>query len=262
MRILAKIGLVALLVLACLVAAVAAFPGTALRLALRAADVEPVAFENLRLGAHSLELDGLTLGASPPQQRLQRLRVDYRWPDLLEGRLTSVEIDGLSLAGRLEGGRLRLAGFEPEGGEGRGGGGSAGGGRGARLALLPRPERVLLRDARLELATAWGRLVLPVSGELRTASEKVQFAVSLQGARFEGGSATLRAEGDIAGTLPLDASFALDRITASGRLRVASAGAGIPDLAQDVALHGTLELGLHHGSLSGESRDLVVEITA
>ncbi|MGH6945683.1 MAG: intermembrane phospholipid transport protein YdbH family protein, partial [Geminicoccaceae bacterium] len=261
MRTLTKVALVALLALACLAAALIAFPGPALRLALRAADVEPVAFENLRLGAHALELDGLALGA-PPRHRLQRLRIEYRWPDLLAGHLKSVEIDGLSLSGRLEGGRLRLAGFEPEGGEGGGGPEPEGGEGGAGIALLPRPERVVLRDARIELETAWGRLVLPLSADLRTALKKAEFVVRLQDARLEGASATLRAEGSLQGALPLDIPFALDRITANGRLRVASAGAQISDLARDAALHGTVALGLDHGILSAASRDLVVEIEA
>jgi hypothetical protein len=78
------------LVLGLIVALVAALPWLAepaLRAGLRLAG-QDIAFERLHVGGDGLEIEGVALGQG--EQELARLRADYRWPDLLGGRLERV----------------------------------------------------------------------------------------------------------------------------------------------------------------------------
>lgn len=133
--------IVVILALPALLAGTAAlFPGPVLRIGLRAAGYD-VAFDDLRLGLAGLELSGLRIG-TPPDHRLERLRIGYQPRRLLHGRLDLVEVEGLVLGGRLDHRGLHLTGLD-----------GAGAGDGPVELPLPWPERIAADRIRLELAT-------------------------------------------------------------------------------------------------------------
>jgi hypothetical protein len=147
-------GLILVILVAGVVAALLWFPAPLLRASLRAAGVEAVAFDKLQLGSNGVELTGLRLGASA-NQRLARLQIHYHPTDLLRGRIDRIDLEGLDLSGRIADGGIELDGW-------RTGSGTSGGA--FDLAALPRPEQIVLRAAKIRLATPWGELEMPLSG--------------------------------------------------------------------------------------------------
>jgi hypothetical protein len=234
------LGLVLLAVIVLLVGAAAAiwwFPGPLLAAALRAGGVQAVSFEDLRLGATTLEVEGLRIGA-PPGQGATRLVLRYRLGDLLQGRLASIEIEGLELHGRLVDGRLELAGLP-----------AAGDGGEASLPALPWPERILLRAAEIRLATPWGELLAPLTGALSPAGGAAAFRLEMSGGELINDAGRLQADLTVAGSAPLDPASALRDAVAHGRLALAAAGFGLPGLAGGIDGGGEVAFELAAGRL-------------
>ncbi|HEX5078899.1 MAG TPA: YdbH domain-containing protein [Geminicoccaceae bacterium] len=222
---------VALGVVAALVAALPWLAEPALRIGLRLATPDGVDFARLRFAWGDLELDDVEVGKAG--QELGRLRVIYRLPDLLAGRLERVELDGLVLRAAWRDGRLQLAGLQT--------GGTGG--------PLPVPEigQAVLRDARVQLSTGLGTFELPLSAEIRTIGETLAFAGSIQDARLAG-SGALSASGSFEGELPRAAPLALDQARASGSIAVAAEQAGLGP-AQGIDGRATMEFDLADGRL-------------
>jgi hypothetical protein len=218
-----------------LVAALPWLAEPALRVGLRLAALDDVDFERLRFAWGDLELEGMALGQA--HQELRRLHIVYRLPDLFDGRLERVEIEGLVVRASWRDGRLHLAGIESTDG--------AGG------PPLPIPDlgEAVLRDARLELTTDLGTLQVPLSAQIRTIGEQMAFEASIDDARLAGIGA-ISATGSFEGDVPRDAPLALDRARARGNVAMVAAHA----TAQGIDGEATLEFDLAEGRLQVETR--------
>jgi hypothetical protein len=209
---------------AVLVAALPWLAAPGLRAGLRLAAPE-VAFDRLRLGWQGLELEGLALGEDA--QELARLRVAYSLPDLLDGRLERVEMEGLVVRAAWRDGRLQLAGIE------------AGDATAAPRALpIPDVEQAMLRDARLELSTPLGTLRLPFSARMQARGERLAFTVTIADAGLAQVGA-VSASGSLEGDVPRAAPLALDQARLQGEIAVLAAQAtigGVQDIAGDAAV--------------------------
>ena len=160
--------------------------------------------------------------ARRPVSASARLLIRYRLGDLLRGRLASVEIDGLELRGRLVDGRLELAGFEaPDEAPAR-----------RPAALLPWPEKIVLRAAEIPLATPWGELRAPLAGELRPTAGRREFSLEMSGGELINDAGRLRADLTVRGQRPARSG---DRARATrwrtGRLASAAETFALPGLA-------------------------------
>ena len=161
------------LLLVLLGALLAWHPAVFLRAGLRLAGHEEISFDHLQVGLRRLELTGLALGGrTRPEQLVGRVTVDYRPGDLLRGRIEAVSVQGVTLRGRVDQDGLRLEGLDLA---------SGGAGEPARLPPLPLPERVSIRDVRLELTTPAGIVTIPVEAELRPERDRATFVVDAPG---------------------------------------------------------------------------------
>jgi hypothetical protein len=184
-------------------------PATFLRAGLRLAGHEEISFGQLRVGLDRLELTGLAIGGrSRADPLVGRLTMDYQPGDLLRGRIEAVSVEGVTLRGRVDqdGLRLDLA--------------SAGTGESAEFPALPLPERVSIRDLRLELTTPVGAVTIPVEAQLRPQPHRATFVLDALGAELAAPAGRLRADLHIEGEMPLDRRLAADAITASGRAQL------------------------------------------
>jgi Dicarboxylate transport len=207
------LGLVAVLV-----AALPWLAEPALHAGLRLAAPD-VTFERLRFDWGDLELEGVALGQG--DQEARRVRVAWRLPDLLEGRLERVEVEGLVVRGAWRDGRLHLAGIEPDEAD-------------EADAALPIPEigEAALREARLELQTPFGTLAMPFSAKLRTLGERLAFEATIDDARIAGIAAT----GDIAAArIEVAAEGSAQAARGTFAIAVADAGLAAGDLVVDGA---------------------------
>ena len=204
-RALATCLLAVLMLIAGTIGALIWFPGPLLRAGLRMAGIEAAAFDDVEVGATTLELTGLRIG-TPPSDRLEHLRIHYRLPDLMRGRIASIEAEGLELRGRIVDGRLDLAGLERD----RGGSGGVG--------LPAWPEQIVLRTAEIKLETPWGELSLPVSAELRPARPEAEFSLKVADGQLVNDAGRLELDLDLQGRLPADPGVTLSALSASGHL--------------------------------------------
>lgn len=227
-----------------LVAALPWLAEPALRLGLRLAALDEVDFERLRFGWGDLELEGIALGQA--DQEVGRLRVVYRLPDLLDGRLERVEIEGLVVRAAWRDGRLHLAGIEAT---------DAGG-----PLPIPDVDQAVLRDARLELSTGLGTLHVPFSAQLRTIDERRAFEVTIDDARLAG-SGAISATGSFAGDVPREAPPALDQARARGSIAMVAEQATL-GLAQGIDGAATLGFDLADGRLQVVTSDLALSVAA
>lgn len=215
-----RLVLIALVaVLGLVVVLVAALPWLAepaARVGLRLAALDDVHFERLRFAWGDLELEGITLG--PADQELRRLRLVYRLPEVLQGRLERVELEGLVVRAAWRGGRLQLAGIE------------GAGGAGGPPLIIPEVEEAVLRDARLELTTGLGTLQVPLSAAIRTVGGRLAFEATVDDARLAGPEGTVDANGAIAGELSRAAPLALDQARATGSIAVVAGPAATPTI--------------------------------
>jgi hypothetical protein len=233
-------------VLGLVVVLVAALPWLAepaLRVGLRLAALDDVDFERLRFAWGDLELEGIALGQA--DQELRRLHIVYRLPDLFDGRLERVEIEGLVVRASWRDGRLHLAGIESTDEAG------------ALPLPIPDVGQAVLRDARLELSTGLGTLQVPLSAQIRTIGEQMAFEASIDDARLAGIGA-ISATGSFEGDVPRAAPLALDRASARGSVALVAEQATL-GIARGIDGEATLGFDLAEGRLQIESR--VVDAT-
>ncbi len=235
-------GLILVILVAGVVAALLWFPAPLLRASLRAAGVEAVAFDKLQLGSNGVELTGLRLGASA-NQRLARLQIHYHPTDLLRGRIDRIDLEGLDLSGRIADGGIELDGW-------RTGSGTSGGA--FDLAALPRPEQIVLRAAKIRLATPWGELEMPLSGEFRAAGSHAEFNLEVAGARFANDAGRLDADLDLRGQLALDGAITLRNVNTEGRLDITAEDFALADLADGIDGKTGITFRLSDGGFSAE----------
>ncbi|MGH6920476.1 MAG: intermembrane phospholipid transport protein YdbH family protein [Geminicoccaceae bacterium] len=222
---------------AALVAALPWLAEPALRLGLRLAALDDVDFDRLRFGWGDLELEGIALGQA--DQEVGRLRVVYHLPDLLGGRLERVEIEDLVVRAAWRDGRLHLAGIDATDASGP-------------SLPIPDVDQAVLRDARLELTTGLGTLLVPFSAQLRTIGGRRAFEATIDDARLAG-SGAISATGSFEGDLPRGAPLALDQARLRGNLAVLAEQATI-DGVQDLAGEVTVTFALAEGRLQVETR--------
>jgi hypothetical protein len=249
MRAIGAILLMIVLLVIALAAALLWFPGPAVHAGLRAAGLERVAFDDLRLGPSTLEVSGLQIGA-PPEHRLARLQIRYRLTDLLRGRVDSVEVDGLELRGRLTDGRLELAGLDATGAPDEQ----------ARLDLLPWPRRVVLRSADLQVATLWGELRLPLALELQPTATAAEFKIEVMDGRLINDAGTLHADLTLRGHAPLDQALSLADIAASGQAEIAAESFAVPQLAEGIDIQGAVMFELAAGRFEARIGPALIEV--
>jgi hypothetical protein len=217
----AALGVAALVVL--LPRAIERAAAALLRAELARRGVEEMAIGELRVGLRGARLEGLVLGAG--DLAVDRVEVHYGLRDLLHRRAGRVEVRGVRARGRLG----EEVSFGPLGVLAASGAGEQGEGG------APPFRELGLVDARLELDTARGSIVVPADAELRSGDAGLEgsarFRVEAEAgnargegeARLEGGeialSAELEAERLALGTgelVELDAS--LHTAGAAGRL--------------------------------------------
>ena len=223
-------------------------PAVLLRAGLRLAGHEEISFDRLRVGLHRLELTGLALGGrSRPEQLVGRLTIDYRPGDLLRGRIEAVSVEGVTLRGRVDRDGLRLEGMDLA---------AAAPDEAARLPALPLPERVSIRDVRLELTTPAGVVTVPVEAQLRPQPDRATFVLDAQGAELAAPTGRLRADLHVEGEMPLDVRSPADAITASGRAQLRAEALTLPGVARGIDGAGELAFSWRHGRLDGALSDL------
>jgi hypothetical protein len=244
LRWLVRGALVALVVLGLTALASPWLAAPALRAGLHLAGVEDLHFDRLEIGFARAELSGLRLGPAPGQEAA-RLRADYRLGDLLRGRLESLTVEGLRLRARLTGQGLELAGLPGPGGAGKG-----------PLPIPLLPERLMLRDAELELATPVGVLNLPFQAAMEPSGRRAEFQLQASPLRLERAEGSLGGRLEIAGSVPIEnAALRLDGLDARGELQIEGRGL-IPGLARAIAASATIALVANDGRLALTTRDL------
>jgi Dicarboxylate transport len=250
-------GLAILVILALAGAVLVWRPAPALRAVLSLAGQGEIEFDDLRIGLNTLELTGVRIG-DPPDHRVARLRVGYRPGLLLRGQVQEVAVDGLMLRGTLDKRGLRLSGFE---------GAPAAADEALRLPPLPLPERVSIRDARLELTTPLGDATVPFSGDLRPEQGRAAFVLDVGRAGLQAATGQLFAAVHLEGELPFDAGSTTIEprriaagLVASGRAELEADALSLPGVAEGIAGRAELALVWELGELSASLRSLALEL--
>jgi hypothetical protein len=231
-------------------------PAVFLRATLWLSGHDEVTFDELRVGLHELELTGLTIGGGsdrrPPDHLVGRLKLDYRPRHLLRGRIEEVSVEGLRLRGRIDQDGFRLDRLD-----------AALGSTAEPIQLPPLiPDRVSIRDARLELTTPFGALSVPFNGGLRPQQDRTVFVLDVDRAQLATATGQLSGALHVDGEMPFELQqMAVDpqavaaHLTASGRVELSAENVGLPGLAHGV--RGAVELtfdftrGQLEASLSG-----------
>ena len=227
-------------------------PAVLLRAGLRMAGHEEISFDRLRVGLHRLELTGLALGGrSRPEQLVGRLTIDYRPGDLLRGRIEAVSVEGVTLRGRIDQDGLRLEGMDLA---------AAGSDEAPRLPALPLPERVSIRDVRLELTTPAGVVTVPLEAQLNPQPDRATFVLDAQDAELAAPTGRLQADVHVEGEMPLDMRSLADAITASGRAQLRAEALTLPRVARGIDGAGQLAFSWQHGGLNGTLSDLDAQL--
>jgi hypothetical protein len=236
MRLVLIIVAVVLGLTAALAAALPWLAEPAIRAGLRLAAPD-VDFERLRFDWDHLEVEGVALGDAGQEAR--RLRVAWRLPDLLDGRLARVEVEGLVVRIAWRNGGLQIAGLESSDETGE--------------VPLPLPDvgQTVLRDARLELGTPIGTLQLPFSAHFRAAGARLAFEATIDGAGFADVRA-IAATGSFEGDLPRTAPFALDQARIRGKVAVLAEQATVAGV-ENLAGEATTVFDLAEGRLEIET---------
>jgi Dicarboxylate transport len=223
-------GLAALVLLGLVALASFWLAEPALRAGLRLAGVEDLHFDRLSIGLARAGLFGLRLGP-PPGQEAARLQADYRLGGLLQGRLESLTVEGLRVRGRLGEDGLELTGLARAEGTGDGA---------LRLPLLP--ERLVLRDAGLELTTPAGALSLPFQMEAETGGRHARFRLQASQLRLERADGAVSGRLAIAGSVPLeDGAFRFGALDARGEMQIETSGIEVPELAHGIDASATID---------------------
>jgi hypothetical protein len=227
-------------------------PAVLLRAGLWLAGHDEVTFDRLRVGLHQVELTGLTIGG-PSAQRIGRVAIDYRPGDLARGRIAGLSVEGLTLRGRVDRDGLRLEGLDLA---------ASGPDEAAELPALPLPERVSVRDARLELTTPAGVLLVPVEAQLQPQPDRATFVLDAKGAELAAPTGALRADLHLKGELPLAAPSLRAAITASGDAQLYAEALTVPGVASGIEGAGRIALSWQGGKLAATLSDLDARVAA
>ncbi len=245
-------GVIMVVLVAGVVAALLRFPAPLLRAGLRAAGVEAVAFDDLQLGSNTLELTGLRAGTAA-EQRLARLEIRYHLTDLLRGRVDRIDLEGLELSGRMADGRIELDGWATGPGTPSGA---------FDLAALPWPEQIVLRAAKIRLATPWGELEMPLSGEFRPAGSHAEFTLNVADAHLANDAARLRADIGLRCQLALDGAITLRDVSAEGHLDITAEDFALADLAGGIDGKAGITFQLSDGGFRVEIAPTEIEVAS
>jgi Dicarboxylate transport len=237
-------------------------PALFLRAGLWLSGHDEVTFDRLRVGLNELELTGIAIGGRfdqrPSERLVGRLRIDYRPGDLLRGRIEELSLEGLRLRGRIDRNGFRLEGLD---------GRLASPGEPARLPALPVPERVSIRDARLELTTPYGALSLPFTGDLHPERNRTVFVLDLDRIQLAAASGqlsgTVHVEGEMSSPLQqiaVDPQGIMPHLTASGRVDLSAEALGLPGLADGVDGEGNLAFAFARGRLDASLSGVRVQL--
>jgi hypothetical protein len=228
-------------------------PAALLRAGLALAGHDEVTFDQLRVGLNELELTGLGIGGQPPSDPLVgSVRIAYRPADLVRGRIAEVTLEGLTLRGRVDRDGLRLKDL----------GGAPGSAEPARLPPLPMPERVSIRDARLELTTPAGVVLVPFEARLHSERNRAVFTLDAAHAELTASAGQLRVDLHVEGEAPLDARSAADEIAASGRARLRAEGLAVQGLGRGLDGAGELAFSWRAGELDAALSELRLQLAA
>jgi hypothetical protein len=229
-------------------------PAVFLRAGLWLAGHDEVTFDQVRVGLNQLELTGLGVGGrSPSDQLVGRLTIDYRPGDLLRGRIEEVSVEGLALRGRIDRDGVQLEGLDfptasPE--------------EPAQLPALPMPERVSVRDARLELATPFGIVLLPFEAQLRPESDRAVFVLDAARAELAAPTGQLQVDLHVGGEVPLDARSLAGQVTASGRAQLHAEALAVPGIASGLDGTGELAFVWERGKLEASLSNARAQVAA
>jgi hypothetical protein len=226
-------------------------PAILLRAGLWLAGHDEVRFDRLSVGLHRVELTGLTIGG-PSAHRIGRLTIDYRPVDLVRG-VARLSVEGLTLRGRVDRDGLRLEGLDLA---------AAGPDEGAGLPALPLPERVSVRDARLELTTPAGILVVPVEAQVQPQPDRARFVLDAAGAELTAATGRLRADLHVEGEMPLFAPSLRDVMKASGRAQLRAEALTVPGVATGIDGAGRLSFSWQGGKLAATLSDVAAKVAA
>jgi Dicarboxylate transport len=233
-------ALLAIAVLLVLVGALLVWQPTGLvRALLWVAGHDEITVEEIRVGLNRIDLTEVTIGRAA-DQRIRRLRVDYRISELLRGRIEQMTVEGVTLRGRIDQDGLRLQGLDAAG---------AGDDGASELPALPLPDRLSARDIRVELATPLGLLIVPLEADLHPEQDRAVFALHAEGAELAAPAGVLRADLRIEGEMPLDPQAIAGATTASGRLQLRADGFSVPGAASGLDGAGQLAFVLERGQL-------------
>ena len=114
---------------------------------------------------------------------------------------------------------------------------------------MPIPDRVSVRDVRLELATPLGLLIVPLEAELHPEQHRAAFVLEAERAELAAPAGQLRADLRIEGEMPLDPETLAGETTASGRLQLRAEGLSLPGVASGLDGAGELAFVLERGQL-------------
>jgi hypothetical protein len=229
-------------------------PAVCLRAGLWLSGHDEVNFDQLRVGLNRLELTGLGIGGrSPSDPLVGRLRIDYRPRDLLRGRIEEVSVEGLTLRGQIDQDGVQLEGLEfptasPE--------------EPPQLPALPMPERVSVRDARLELATPFGVVLLPFEAQLRPESARAVFVLDAERAELAAPTGQLQVDLHVEGEMPLDAQLLAGQIRASGRAQLRAEALAVPGIASGMDGTGELAFAWERGNLQASLSNAHAQVAA
>ena len=122
------------------------------------------------------------------------------------------------------------------------------------------PERVSIRDLRLELTTPAGVVTVPVEAQLRPQVDRATFVLDAQDAELAAPTGRLRADVHVEGALPLDVRSLADAITASGRAQLRAAALTLPGVARGIDGAGELAFSWRQGRLDGALSNLHAQL--
>lgn len=213
-----RVALIVAAVVLVLAVVVVLFAAPALRLGLDLAGLEDLRYRELRLGVAETELVGVAYG----EITAERVRIAHPPTGLARLRAAEVHITGAVIPAVADGEGVRVSGLDPAPGDAP-----------RRIPALPF-DRLELTDSRIELATPWGMLDLPVAADV-LAGERLEVAFRAVHGRMRGQpeALTLAAEGTA--DLPLDRPPGADNVTLEVGLRADTDNLDLDGLVRELA---------------------------
>jgi hypothetical protein len=220
-----RLALILIALAVVLVVAALLLAGPALRLGLDLAGLEDLRYRELRLGAAESELVGVAYG----DITAERVRIAHPPAGLARLRAALVTVEGavVPVVADADGVRIPALDRPPTDAP-------------APIPALPF-ERLEVRDSRIELATPYGTLDLPVEAEA-LAGERLEVAFRSDGGRLREQPERLALALDGTGSLPLDRPPDADNLTLALQLRADGDGLDLDGLVHELA--GWAEVGL------------------